>query len=490
MSLQTGRHLPRNLSQESWLRKRRLQDSLLHLFGSHGYRVLETPILEPTEIFLRKSGGELASQMFSFLDPGSQAVTLRPEFTAPIMVHYLERAHEIDLPARWQYSGAVFRYDATNLDSAGQFTQVGAELIGSASVMADAELISLAAQVPLRSGLNDFTLTLADLQVIHTILDPVELSERARSFIIASVPQLREGKRRMPELLERARQLNLTGHNIEDDQLGVAISGLDDDQARAVLKGFLGWSGGEAPQLGQRDADEVVQRLLRKVRGSDAQSHLERGLELIAELATVSGEPLAALDTARRIMSDAGASCLALDRLAELVSLMLADPVLTGNLVIDFGLARGIAYYNGIIFEVAHPTQQRSLGGGGRYDPLARALGSPEGVPAAGFAYNLESLMELVGGDAENVPGEGARVLSWPASALVLAEGPENRQHAIGAAREMRQDGLLVELDVGGRSLEQALTYASKKGLNQVVSVSEGGKRTAYRAGPEDEARI
>jgi histidyl-tRNA synthetase len=490
MNLQTRRHLPRNLSQESWLRKRQLQDSLLHLFGSHGYQVLEMPILEPTEMFLRKSGGELASQMFSFLDPGSHAVSLRPELTAPIMVHYLEHASEIDLPARWQYSGPVFRYDAANLDSTGQFTQVGAELIGSASVMADAELMGLAAQVPLRSGLDDFTLALGDLQVIHSILDPVELSDRARSFIIGSVPQLREGKRRIPELLERAWQLHLTGHNVEDEHLSAAISGLNDEQAREVLKGFLGWSEGEAPQLGQRDADEVVQRLLRKVRGSDAQGQLERGLELIAELTAVRGEPLAAIDAARRIISNAGASQAALDRLGDLVTLLLADPALSSHLAIDFGLARGIAYYNGVIFEVTHPAQQKSLGGGGRYDPLARALGSPEGVPAAGFAYNLDSLMELEGGDAENVPGEGVGLLSWPASALVLADGPDNHQHAIGVAREMRQDGLLVELDVGGRSLEHALSYASGKGFSQVVLVGEDGKRTIHQAAPGKEARL
>jgi histidyl-tRNA synthetase len=490
MSLQTGRHSPRNLSQESWLRKRRLQDSLLHLFGSHGYQLLETPILEPTEMFLRKSGGELASQMFSFLDPGSHAMSLRPELTAPIMVHYLKHADEIDLPARWQYSGPVFRYDAANLDSTGQFTQTGAELIGSASVMADAELIGLAARVPLRSGCNDFTLALADLQVLHSILDPVELSDRARSFIIGSVPQLREGKERIPELLERAWQLHLTGHHLEDGHLSAAISGLNDEQAREVLKGFLGWSGGENPQLGQRDADEVVQRLLRKVRGSDAQRHLERGLELIAELAAVRGEPLAALDTARRIMSGAGASVTALDRLGELVALLLADPALSSHLVMDFGLARGIAYYNGIIFEVTHPAQQRSLGGGGRYDPLARALGSPGSVPAAGFAYNLESLMELVMGDTGNAPGEESGLLSWPAAALVLAGGLKNHQHAMSAAREMRREGLLVELDVGGSSLEQALSYASKKGFNQVVLVSEDGKRTAHQVGPDNEARL
>jgi len=67
-----------DVSQESWRTKRDLQDRLMELFGSYGYRCLETPILEPTDLFLRKSGGELASRIYSFTDPGSNLVSLRP----------------------------------------------------------------------------------------------------------------------------------------------------------------------------------------------------------------------------------------------------------------------------------------------------------------------------------------------------------------------------------------------------------------------------
>ena len=96
----------------------------------------DVPILESTELFLRKSGGDLASQMYSFNDPGSNAVSLRPEFTSAIMRHYLESTCAVDHDpvVRWQYAGPVFRYDLGNpppADNSGQFTQVGAELIGS-----------------------------------------------------------------------------------------------------------------------------------------------------------------------------------------------------------------------------------------------------------------------------------------------------------------------------------------------------------------------
>ena len=64
-------HLPgmRDLSQESWMSHKAAQDYLRGFFSLHGYQLLETPVIEPTELYLRKSGGELAARMYTFIDP-------------------------------------------------------------------------------------------------------------------------------------------------------------------------------------------------------------------------------------------------------------------------------------------------------------------------------------------------------------------------------------------------------------------------------------
>ena len=384
-----------DVSQESWRSKRDLQDRLMELIGGFGYRYLETPILEPTDLFLRKSGGELASRIYSFTDPGSNSVSLRPEFTSSIVRHYLEHAAEIELPARWQYAGPVFRYEASHPEAGGQFTQVGAELVGASSIKADAEVLGLAAQVLSQLGVADWRLELADLDVLNSVLDAVGVSERARTFIIGSVPRLRQGRQVVPGLGEEARRLHLTGQGGEANYLGRAIKGLDDGRARVVLQGLLQWSA--ADQLGQRNPDEVVARLLRKLRGSDTEDTLRRGLELAGDLAAVRGEPKDALDAAGAVVRAAGADGTAFIRLGELLDLLLSDDAIAGHLALDFGLVRGLAYYNGIVFEARHPSCLESLGGGGRYDGLARALGSEVAVPALGFAYNLEALLALTG---------------------------------------------------------------------------------------------
>ena len=387
-----------DLPEDAWRRRLDLQERLYKLLGGYSYRQLETPVLEPTELFLRKSGGELASQLYSFTDAGSNSVSLRPEFTSPIMRHYLENESDISLPARWQYCGPVFRFDESHPEASGQFTQVGGELIGSSDISADVELLNLALAVPSQLGLTGWSLQLADLDILDSLLDPVGVSERARSFIIQSMPRLREGRSAVPDFLEEGRYLHLVGGSNgsvdpEDAALRQAVQGLDDTQARSVLLGLLQWN--SADQLGQRTPEDVVERLLHKIRGTDDEDTLRHGLELASDLAVIKGEPHQALQSVKATLASAGANKDAADRLAEVLGQVSDGPDSKGQIMLDFGLVRGLAYYNGVIFEVNHSDWPGALGGGGRYDTLSRALGGREPVPALGFAYNLDALIAI-----------------------------------------------------------------------------------------------
>ena len=159
-----------DLSEDAWRKKLEIQQRLCQLLSGYGYRYLETPILESTELFMRKSGGELAAQLYSFTDAGSNSVSLRPEITSPIMRHYLENSVNIELPARWQYCGPVFRFDTSHPDASSQFTQVGGELLGSSEISADVELLNLAVAVPTKLGLDGWNLKLDDLDVLDLSL--------------------------------------------------------------------------------------------------------------------------------------------------------------------------------------------------------------------------------------------------------------------------------------------------------------------------------
>ena len=81
--------------------------------------------------------------------------------------------------------------------------------------------------------------------------------------------------------------------------------------------------------------------------------------------------------------------------MSEVIGHVSNGPENKGRIVLDFGLVRGLAYYNGVIFEVSHSDWPGTLGGGGRYDTLSRALGGGDAVPALGFAYNLDALIAI-----------------------------------------------------------------------------------------------
>ena len=462
---------------DALLRRERLQRRLTALLSSYGYRGLDTPLLEPTELFLRKSGGELASQLFSFTDPGSRAVSLRPEFTAPAMRYYLEHAAEIELPARWQYCGPVFRFDGASPPpvsdrpgNSGQFTQIGGELLGASSVAADAELLDLAVSALSASGIRDWTLRLADLNVLNSLLNPLGLSERARAFVVQSVPLLRDGPAAIPQLMDDAQRLHVIGrHAADDDYLSQAVHGLDDDDARNVLLGVL--RSNPLDQLGQRRPEEVVERLLRKIRRPDAEESLRLALKTACELAQVRGDVTIALDGVSGALRKAGADTTAADRLRQLIDMTPGQQDASGRIVLDFGLVRGLAYYNGIIFEVSHPDWPGPLGGGGRYDGLARDLGGSHRLPALGFAYNLDALVYLTAHDS---PASG----SESHGVLVVADSDASHAAALTVAQEIRNKGETVELEVVGRTIEESRAYAALRRLGRVVMVSEDGETT------------
>ncbi len=84
---------------------RRLTDSLQYELSLYGYEVIETPMIEPADLFLTRAGDQLITRLFTFERYGQQ-LALRPEFTAAAAHRYTQsHTHEV---ARWQFCGPVF----------------------------------------------------------------------------------------------------------------------------------------------------------------------------------------------------------------------------------------------------------------------------------------------------------------------------------------------------------------------------------------------
>ena len=156
-----------------------------------GYARIETPIFEDTGLFERGVGEStdiVRKEMFTFDDQGGRSVTLRPEGTAPICRAYIEHGmHRLAQPVKLAYEGPFFRYERPQEGRFREFNQIGAEAIGSASPLVDAELIILLDRILADVGIPDAELLLSSLGSPGARAD---YRDELREFLLDHEPSL------------------------------------------------------------------------------------------------------------------------------------------------------------------------------------------------------------------------------------------------------------------------------------------------------------
>ncbi|MEA2161464.1 MAG: histidyl-tRNA synthetase [Solirubrobacteraceae bacterium] len=148
-------------------RRELLESHVRRILGAAGFRRIETPAFESTELFARGVGEAtdiVQKEMYSFDDGGGRSLTLRPEGTAPVCRAYIEHGmHKLPQPVKLWYLSSFFRSEAPQRGRYRQFWQVGAEVIGAAGPDTDAELIVVLSELLQAVGVKDTQLRLASL---------------------------------------------------------------------------------------------------------------------------------------------------------------------------------------------------------------------------------------------------------------------------------------------------------------------------------------
>ena len=122
----------------------------------YGFDEWSTPVFEDTRVFSRTLGDTsdvVTKEMYSFDDRGGDSVTLRPEGTAGICRALVTNGLTQSLPQKVFYAGPMFRYERPQKGRYRQFHQIGAELIGPAEPLADAEVIACGWDILSRLGI-------------------------------------------------------------------------------------------------------------------------------------------------------------------------------------------------------------------------------------------------------------------------------------------------------------------------------------------------
>ena len=140
-----------------------LYDEAHRVASLFGFRYLETPTFEHTELFARTSGPTsdvVTKEMYTFEDKGGRSMTLRPESTAGAVRAYLSHAQELGTPFKPYYVATEFRHGRPQAGRLREFRQFGIEVIGVEGAAADVEVIVLGERYIRERGIRDYMLHL------------------------------------------------------------------------------------------------------------------------------------------------------------------------------------------------------------------------------------------------------------------------------------------------------------------------------------------
>jgi histidyl-tRNA synthetase len=217
-------YLPPESSAFEWVR-----ENLIAPAKASGYRLMELPVFEDTNLFSRGVGEStdvVSKEMYTFEDRGGRSITLRPEGTAGVMRAVIEQNLDRgQLPVKVWYSGQFFRAERPQAGRYRQFYQVGIEAIGLDDPAIDAEVIATADQGFKNLGLKNYRLEItslgdSDSRSAHRVdllkfIDTLDLDEATAARAAINPLRLFDDKR--PEMQEKMAKAPLLLDYLSED---------------------------------------------------------------------------------------------------------------------------------------------------------------------------------------------------------------------------------------------------------------------------------
>jgi histidyl-tRNA synthetase len=158
----------------------------------YGFIEYDGPPLEPLDLYTKKSGDEIVGQLYNFTDKGDREVALRPEMTPTLARMVSARANALRKPIRWFSIPQLFRYERQQKGRLREHFQLNADIIGEASVVADAELLALSIDIMRALGLksSDVRARVSDRQLLSAILSDSGVETHEMPSVFAAIDKL------------------------------------------------------------------------------------------------------------------------------------------------------------------------------------------------------------------------------------------------------------------------------------------------------------
>jgi histidyl-tRNA synthetase len=399
------------------------------VYERYGFEPLETPAVENIETLMGKYGEEGNQLIFKILKRGEHEKTgeadlaLRYDLTVPLARVVAEyRAQLPKFFKRYQIQ-PVWRADRPARGRFREFYQCDVDVLGSRSMVVEAELCAAVSDVLAKLGFTDFTIRLNHRQALTGMLEAAGVpAEKHADALVA---------------LDKLDKIGRTGVAKELSERGIA-----EDAGQRLLDFFEG-----VAELEQAARITVT---------------MDEGAQSEAEMLNA-----ALLGRMVEFVGDHELGARGIDELRQIIRYAAANGSGT-KIRIDPSLARGLSYYTGTIMEINVPDLAGSLGGGGRYDNLV-GMFSGQAVPACGFSLGLERII-VVMTEREMFP---AALITAPAEVMVTVWDEGSMTDSTALATELRGEGLRVDLYPEADKLGKQFKYASSRGIPFVAVIGE-----------------
>ena len=344
----------RDFSPEEMVKRNFIFDTIKSVFRKFGYQEIQTPSMENLETLTGKYGDEGDKLIFKILNSGDFLSKVSPEelqvgdakkltskvsekalrydLTVPFARYVVAHQNDISLPFKRFQIQPVWRADRPQKGRYREFYQCDADVVGSESLLNEAEFVLIYLEALSQLGLKDFSILINNRKILSGIAEIIGKPELIIDMTVAIDKLDKIGSEGVcKELLERG----FTQADIEKLQPIIELKGSNSEKIQALKKVLA------SSEIGQKGIEEV-----------------ETIFTYIQQLQT----PNATLP----------------------------------NVALDITLARGLNYYTGAIFEVkSNEVAMGSIGGGGRYDDLTGMFGL-KNLSGVGISFGADRIYDVL----------------------------------------------------------------------------------------------
>ena len=182
----------RDFYPEQFAERAHIFDTWRRIVRRYSFVEYDGPPLEPLDLYTQKSGDEIVTQLYNFVDKGERAVAMRPEMTPTFARMVGARAQALRKPVRWFSIPQLFRYERTQKGRLREHYQLNVDLVGETDVMADAELLSIAIEIMRAFGLtsDDVRARVSDRRLLNGLLEHLAIPASAWHAVYAVLDKL------------------------------------------------------------------------------------------------------------------------------------------------------------------------------------------------------------------------------------------------------------------------------------------------------------